>query len=248
MHIARARIVAFLAFCVVLEPVVRQSAVATGTAHPGTPQTSIQHVVIILKENRSFDQYFGAFPGADGATTGVEHDGTVVPLTPPSEPLPNDLGHSATQFAIAYDGGKMDGFDLEDGAFSQTGDNLAYTEMTQSQIPNYWAYAERYALGDHMFTDFHGASFGNNVASVLAWIQYNSGNLERRVKEMIDQKVREGVVKPKEGVDLQNFYEAVLNGYTYMDYEKPAPIPSVAVVPTLLEDEKQKALRPTGNA
>src|SRR5437870_7742516 len=166
MHIARARIVAFLAFCVVLEPVVRQSAVATGTAHPGTPQTSIQHVVIILKENRSFDQYFGAFPGADGATTGVEHDGTVVPLTPPSEPLPNDLGHSATQFAIAYDGGKMDGFDLEDGAFSQTGDNLAYTEMTQSQIPNYWAYAERYALGDHMFTDFHGASFGNNVASV----------------------------------------------------------------------------------
>ncbi len=62
----------------------------------------------------------------------------------------------------------MDGFDLETGAFSQTGENLAYTQMTQDKIPNYWAYAERYAIGDHMFADFDGASFANNVAGVAA--------------------------------------------------------------------------------
>ena len=39
----------------------------------------------------------------------------------------------------------------------------------------------------------------------------------QRVKEQIDSKVREGGVKPREGVDLQNFYEEVLNGYTYVD-------------------------------
>ena len=69
---------------------------------------------------------------------------------------------------------------------------------------------------------------GNNVASVLSWIQYNAGNLEKRVKEMIDQKVREGVIKPKEGVDYLNFYERVLNGYTYINYEKPPGTPMVA--------------------
>lgn len=62
---------------------------------------------------------------------------------------------------------------------------------------------------------------GNDVAGVLSWIQYNPAGLEKRVKEMIDAKVKEGVVKPKEGVDLLNFYEANLFGYTYMNNEIP---------------------------
>ena len=61
---------------------------------------------------------------------------------------------------------------------------------------------------------------GNNIAGVLSWIQYSATSLEKRVKEQIDLKVREGVIKPKEGVELQNFYEQVLHGYTYMDVEK----------------------------
>jgi arginine decarboxylase len=61
---------------------------------------------------------------------------------------------------------------------------------------------------------------GNNIAGVLSWIQYSATDLEKRVKEQIDHKVREGVIKPREGVELLNFYEEVLNGYTYMDVEK----------------------------
>jgi arginine decarboxylase len=63
---------------------------------------------------------------------------------------------------------------------------------------------------------------GNTISSVLSWIQYSATDLEKRVKEQIDSKVREGVIKPKEGVDLQNFYEEVLHGYTYVDYERKA--------------------------
>jgi arginine decarboxylase len=63
---------------------------------------------------------------------------------------------------------------------------------------------------------------GNNIAGVLSWIQYSSTDLAKRVKEQIDGKVREGGMKPREGVELQNFYEGVLNGYTYMDVEKQA--------------------------
>ncbi len=61
---------------------------------------------------------------------------------------------------------------------------------------------------------------GNNIANVLSWIQYSATDLEKRVKEQIEAKVREGGIKPKEGVELQNFYEEVLHGYTYVDYER----------------------------
>jgi arginine decarboxylase len=65
---------------------------------------------------------------------------------------------------------------------------------------------------------------GNSISSVLSWIQYSGTDLEKRVKEQIDVKVREGVIKPKEGVELQNFYERVLNGYTYVDVERRSPL------------------------
>ncbi|HLD99713.1 MAG TPA: biosynthetic arginine decarboxylase [Bdellovibrionota bacterium] len=61
---------------------------------------------------------------------------------------------------------------------------------------------------------------GNNIAGVLSWIQYSATDLEKRVKDQIDAKVREGAIKPKEGVELLSFYESVLYGYTYVDFEK----------------------------
>lgn len=61
---------------------------------------------------------------------------------------------------------------------------------------------------------------GNNIAGVLSWIQYSATDLAKRMKEQIDSKVREGQIKPREGVDLQNFYEEVLHGYTYMDMDR----------------------------
>ncbi|MBU6153670.1 MAG: biosynthetic arginine decarboxylase [Bdellovibrionales bacterium] len=62
---------------------------------------------------------------------------------------------------------------------------------------------------------------GNNIASVLSWIQYSPAHIEQEVKSLIDRKVREGLIKPREGVELQNFYENVLQGYTYIDNFKP---------------------------
>lgn len=70
---------------------------------------------------------------------------------------------------------------------------------------------------------------GNNISGVLSWIQYSGTDLEKKVKEQIDQKVREGVIKPREGVELQNFYEEVLHGYTYVDYERQAKFLSAVI-------------------
>jgi arginine decarboxylase len=74
---------------------------------------------------------------------------------------------------------------------------------------------------------------GNNIAGVLSWIQYSATDLEKRVKEQIDAKVREGLIKPREGVELQNFYEEVLYGYTYVDYEKQSKFLQSAVSETI---------------
>ena len=65
---------------------------------------------------------------------------------------------------------------------------------------------------------------GADIGGVLSWIQYSSTDLAKRVKEQIDARVREGHIKPKEGVDLQNFFEGVLHGYTYVDYEKQSKL------------------------
>jgi len=134
----------------------------------GVAVTPIKHVVIIFKENRSFDGYFGRFPGADGATTALKSNGVRVNLTQTPDPVPNDVGHAPNWFKVAYDGGKMDGFDKELGAYSRTGIPLALSQMREFQIPNYWAYARTYALGDHMFADWKGASFTNNLYQIAA--------------------------------------------------------------------------------
>jgi len=124
--------------------------------------------VIILKENRSFDGYFGKLPGADGATTATMSNGDVVPLGQTPDPLPNDINHSYVAFQTAFDNGRMDGFDQQKGAYSASGQPLALTQMSEAQIPNYWAYAKTYAVGDHFFAPWKGSSFGNNLYSVAA--------------------------------------------------------------------------------
>ncbi len=145
---------------------IPKTSTATTSKFPITP---IKHIVIIQKENRSFDTYFGKFPGADGATSGKMSNGQTVQLGPTPDPMPNDIGHGYLEdFVPAYHNGQMDGFDLEKGAFAQDGTNLAYTQFDRPGIPNYWSYADTYALADRMFSAWKGSSFGNNIIGVAA--------------------------------------------------------------------------------
>lgn len=57
---------------------------------------------------------------------------------------------------------------------------------------------------------------GDTIEKVLSRVQYEPADLFRRVKAALDQKVKEGAIRPKEGVSLQDFYEAVMKGYTYL--------------------------------
>ncbi len=127
----------------------------------------IQHIVFIIKENRTFDTYFGTFPGADGATSGTISTGQTIPLGHTPDRTPHDIGHGFQEAIKAIDGGKMDKFDLISSA-NVNGDYLAYTQMHETDIPNYFAYARAFVLGDRMFSSLHGPSFPNHLYTVGA--------------------------------------------------------------------------------
>jgi phospholipase C len=123
----------------------------------------LKHIVFLVKENRTFDTYFGRFPGADGATRGVRCDGSRVPLRHATDREP-DIDHSFTAGIHAVDGGKMDCFDRLGGGRELE----SYVQYRRSQIPAYWAWAGRYTLADHFFSSIYGPSGPEHLWTVAA--------------------------------------------------------------------------------
>lgn len=127
----------------------------------------LQHIVFMVKENRSFDNYFGAFPGANGASTCVVSNGQTIPISHAPDRVRN-MGHAWSDSMTAIDGGKMDQFDLVFmGNFD--GDYETCSQYYQSDMPNYWTYAQQYVLADNMFSSLSGPSFPNHLYTVAAW-------------------------------------------------------------------------------
>jgi phospholipase C len=142
----------------------------TGFARIGNTTSGIEQisqVVFIIKENRTFDNYFGTFAGADGATSGTISTGDVIPLGHTPDRTPRDISHSFQSAVTAIDGGAMDRFDLIPGG-NQNGDYLAYTQLTESDIPNYFSLARYFTLADAMFSSLTGPSFPNHLYTVGA--------------------------------------------------------------------------------
>jgi phospholipase C len=131
-------------------------------AKHGTP---IGHIVIMDKENRSFDNLFGTFPGANGATTYTDPQGKVHPLNHQPNKLSNDIGHRHADAILAYDNGRMDQFSLIEGAI-QKGVDEADSQFYQADIPNYWRYAQTFALTDNFYSTILGPSFSNHLFSI----------------------------------------------------------------------------------
>ncbi|HKE35871.1 MAG TPA: alkaline phosphatase family protein [Candidatus Baltobacteraceae bacterium] len=149
--------------------VVLAMTACAGTSAPGNPESPsilpqvqsdglsgnyIKHVVIMIQENRSFDNLFAQFPGADGATSGKIHTGQTIALQKVNLFSPKDGQNSYNAFIKDYDGGNMDGFDVG----SQDGTNV-YQYVDPTQIRPYWALAKKYVLADHMFQTQGSGSF-----------------------------------------------------------------------------------------
>ena len=144
--LAALALAAVLAACAVPERIA-VSPLADGGSPPevvAAARERIRHVVFVIKENRTFDHYFGTFPGADGATEGRTCDGGTVALGRAADRI-LDVGHSFRDGVAAVNGGAMD-------CFKEGG----YVQYRREDIPNYWAYAERFVLADRFFSSVYG--------------------------------------------------------------------------------------------
>lgn len=154
--------------------------------------TKIKHIIVIMQENRSFDTYFGTYPGADGipmqngVPTVCEHDpATGGCVRPYHDTQDMNFGgpHGAPNATADINGGKMNGFiqSAEKGkrAGCQTTPNAPACAQgkgidvmgyhTGADIPNYWAYAQNFVLQDHMFEPNASWSLPAHLFMVSAW-------------------------------------------------------------------------------
>jgi phospholipase C len=163
-------------------------------AFADTGITKIKHVVVVMQENRSFDSYFGTFPGADGFPTSAgqiavcvpdpEKRGCVRPFHDRRDV--NDGGPHAHLNALAdIASGRMDGFVAQAEKARRLGactDPNAPECLTSTgaardvmgyhdgrEIPNYWAYAKNFVLQDHMFEPDTSWSLPAHLFTVSEW-------------------------------------------------------------------------------
>lgn len=127
----------------------------------------IQHFVFIIMENRSFDEMFGQFPGADGGTQGVLSTGEVIPLRPAPDESSRDINHPWYSMTDSLDWGRMDRFDVQPNA-NLNGDYFSHTQFSQDDLPNLWKYAQTFTLSDRTFSSMHGVSHPNHMYAVGA--------------------------------------------------------------------------------
>jgi phospholipase C len=115
--------------------------------------SKIRYVLVLVKENHTFDNYFTGFPGAETSTTATLSTGqTITRPNAPSGALAKDPCHTNGCGQKAYAGGKMNGFDLTGSG------QLPFIRYTEQEIPNYWQYARNFVLADHFFSTTLGPS------------------------------------------------------------------------------------------
>ena len=157
----------------------------------------IRHVIVVMQENRSFDEYFGTYPGADGIPMSNGRPTVCIPdpqrqhcVRPFHDPRFVDSGGPHTDQAAVADirGGRMDGFVASSigGRHRYCVQNPAAPECTAvvaktgrrpdsigwhdaREIPNYWAYAQHYVLQDHMFEGVRSWSLPAHLDMVSGW-------------------------------------------------------------------------------
>ncbi len=172
------------------------SSTTANTKLAGNPEAGIhkiRHVIVIVQENRSFDSYFGTYPGADGipmkngVPTVCSYDYEIRQcVSPYYDPSVINTGgpHNVVNSRRDVAHGRMDGFVRQalDARTQSCGQHVLDPSCTidvsrpdvmgyhdYHQIPNYWAYARNFVLDDHFFASNDGWSEPMHEAIVSAW-------------------------------------------------------------------------------
>ncbi len=121
----------------------------------------ISHVVVIVQENRSFENFFAGYPGANAPMKGKAGSKTIklkqITFNGP------DIEHSWRSSIADWNKGKMNGFDVYHGPYPKY---AAYSYVERSLVQPYWTMAQQYVLADAMFPTEFGGSFTGHLTLV----------------------------------------------------------------------------------
>jgi phospholipase C len=159
----------------------------------GSASQYIKNVIVIIQENRSFENFFAGYPGANAPMTGCASptpppSGSLrrtiperVPAHPPTsgsscppgdtqvtlhqDTFKNnpDSRHDWDSSMVDWNNGQMDGFSAWG---EKNGQYKAYNYIERSQIQPYWTMAQQYVLADAMFPTEFGGSFTAHLTLV----------------------------------------------------------------------------------
>jgi phospholipase C len=125
----------------------------------------IRHIVIIIQENRTFDNIFAGFPGADSSLFGYTHDGKKIRLRETNF-FGTDMYHGWPAALYDWDNGKMDNFDLNGFVNGRLTGRYPYAYLQRSLVTPYWTMARKYVLADHMCPTEFGPSFTAHLDAI----------------------------------------------------------------------------------
>ncbi len=145
----------------------------------GSADKHISNVVVIIQENRSFENFFAGYPGANAplsgcaspppnglrpqASSGCPGNDTLVPLHEVTFENNPDLEHNWTSSMVDWNNGQMDGF-TKFG--TKHGQYEAYAYVDHPEIAPYWTMANQYVLADAMFPTEFGGSFTGHLTLI----------------------------------------------------------------------------------
>lgn len=150
-------------------------------------RTPIEHIIVVIQNNHTFDNYFGTYPGVDGIPPDVcmpvdpanpENQDCVRSYHLGNRPL-EDLNHSTTTFFRQYNEGRMDGFVHALNLVNQDG-GISMGYYDDRDLPYYWNIADEYVLFDRFFSAAHGGSVWNRMYLVAAV----PGNTKNRIPKV----------------------------------------------------------------
>jgi phospholipase C len=142
------------------------------------PRSAVQHLIVVIMQNNSFDHLFGTYPGANGLSPSVpgyqQIDKAGAAISPQilGNLFPADLNHTQNTYQIAYDSGKMDKYAWENGDLSMNYfDNTSLGATLDGQqfgVGTLWNYAQQYALADNFFASAMASEPSNMLYMIAA--------------------------------------------------------------------------------
>ena len=142
------------------------------------PRSAVNHVIVVVMQNSSFDHLFGTYPNANGfdptaaSYKQIDQAGNTVQPQLITNLSPPDVNHTRTTYQVAYDSGKMDKYALENGDMSMGYfDNTSIGTANDGQqfgVSTLWNYAQQYALADNFFAAAMASEPGNMLYAIAS--------------------------------------------------------------------------------